>query len=595
MNRPAFLLLTLLSLLPAVPAAAQSARHEAPPPACEHGRISALFIDNHSIFDTTDPKVDRRLVRMYRIANALHVRTRESVIRRELLFRPGDCYAPRLLSESERLLRANGYLARVDVYPLLQPDSSYHVVVDTRDEWSTRVDLGLSFERGLGLERLSLTEANFLGTGRAVELFYIRRDANRDYGIGYHTRQLASSRWTLDAAVGRTRRGTFASQSLAYPFREEGGRWGAQQTFRRYDRTFDFALDHEGTEHHVLVPLYSQAFELALVRRLGRPGHLTTLGAAFSTVELDYPGGIAAAELIEGGRFGDPLPADTPWTRPLEGRLTPLRTARVLALLGQRNITWVKRRGLDALQGAQDIRIGWEGELAVGRSLPGRKDDRNLFTAASLYGALDRGPLLLAGRVLGDARRVLGAPPAARWVDLLVDGEALAYWRPVEHHTVVGRAAATGGWNTMTPFQLTLGGELGVRGYGRERFPGGKRLLFSLEDRIYFGGPYRDVLDLGGTLFLDVGRVGAGDAPYGASSGWRGAAGLGLRGAFPAGGRTTYRADLALPLERGAGLRDLRLIISVGELLGLSPRVRRARPEDFRPLPPGGAPFHFPQ
>ena len=61
-----------------------------------------------------------------------------------------------------------------------------------------------------------------------------------------------------------------------------------------------------------------------------------------------------------------------------------------------------------------------------------------------------------------------------------------------------------------------------------------------------------------------------GDAPYGEDSGWQTTVGFGLRSSFPAGSRTTYRIDVALPVKPEPGLGDLRLMISVGELLGLS-------------------------
>src|SRR5690606_14512458 len=129
----------------------------------------------------------------------------------------------------------------------------------------------------------------------------------------------------------------------------------------------------------------------------------------------------------------------------------------------------------------------------------------------------------------------------------------------------------------------------------RFQFPGGRRLLFSLEDRVYFGWPFRDVLDLGGTLFFDLGRVLPGDAPVGVDSGWHAAAGLGLRGAFPAGGRTTYRIDVAWPLARDASWRDVRLVLAIGELNGLSRAAQNESGPTFRQLGVTAEPFHFPQ
>jgi len=87
---------------------------------------------------------------------------------------------------------------------------------------------------------------------------------------------------------------------------------------------------------------------------------------------------------------------------------------------------------------------------------------------------------------------------------------------------------------------------------------------------MYWGWPWRESLDLGSTVFVDVGRMWPGDAPYGRDSGWRTTVGFGLRSSLPPGSRTTYRIDVAFPVTSTPNVRDLRLMISVGELLGLS-------------------------
>jgi outer membrane protein assembly factor BamA len=86
---------------------------------------------------------------------------------------------------------------------------------------------------------------------------------------------------------------------------------------------------------------------------------------------------------------------------------------------------------------------------------------------------------------------------------------------------------------------------------------------------MYWGWPRRETLDVGSTLFVDAGYMWPGDAPYGRDSGWRASAGAGLRFSFPAGSRTTYRIDVAFPIQPDAGARDMRLMLSVGEILGL--------------------------
>src|SRR5262245_41649766 len=85
------------------------AAQQTTPPAgasCQLGPISYVFIDNRSIFDPHDVETARwPFGFLFRAANTLHIRTRRSVIARELLFGPGDCYDPVLVEESERVLR----------------------------------------------------------------------------------------------------------------------------------------------------------------------------------------------------------------------------------------------------------------------------------------------------------------------------------------------------------------------------------------------------------------------------------------------------------------------------------------------------------
>ncbi|HET7234302.1 MAG TPA: POTRA domain-containing protein, partial [Longimicrobium sp.] len=143
--RPALLAAALAACAPCVlraqqPAPPGSAAAAAPADSTGCPRIGNIFVDNNSVFVVGDPGLDRRFTGLYRLANRLHWRTRESVIRRELLFREGGCYRPFLLEDSERILRATGYLADADVFSVRQPNGTYDVIVETRDEWSTRIE-----------------------------------------------------------------------------------------------------------------------------------------------------------------------------------------------------------------------------------------------------------------------------------------------------------------------------------------------------------------------------------------------------------------------------------------------------------------------
>lgn len=581
----------LLLVLPAAPLAAQNA----PADSCPAGEISYIHIDNNSIFDTTDPDLDRRFLWAYNTANRLHVRTREWVIRRELLFGPGSCFDPLLLEETERLLRSYDFLGQVDIFDVPQPDGSRHVIVSTRDEWSTRIDLRFNTRGGFSIEGGRLADDNLLGTGQSLGFFYYEREVTRDYGISYFTPQLFGTRWDLRSELGRTRAGTVVHQEIAYPFVGEVGRWAGRESFRREDQFFNYVAGGDGRSRpsHVLLPMREQAFDLALLRRIGHRGNMALAGAALSYQQISYPGSI---EVAAAGDFDRREPAPDSLAAPVRVQRQPLDNIRAFALLGHRNVWWVRRRGLDSMRGQEDVRLGAEAILALGRSFPAIEIDDDLYAMLGLYTAMQLGDALVVARGRADGRRDLGgATGQPEWEDLYLDAEVLTYvqTRGLPRQTLFARAAFTGGWYTRTPFQLTLGGEHGLRGLAWDRNPGGQRLVFTLEDRFHFSGPMPALFDLGGTVFADAGRMWSGDAPFGADSGWRLSLGAGLRASFPAGSRSTYRLDFAWPVERGTRFGDVHIIMSVGELRGLIPRAEDQQLIRSRTQNVGGDIFTF--
>ena len=127
--------------------------------------IGNIIIDNLNIFDLSDPKDDTKL---FRLADHLHARTREQVVRWQLLFTSGDKYSRRILEESERLLRQASYFYDASVRPVAYHDGRVDVVVKTRDVWT--LDPGFSYARSGGSNSTSfqVQELNAFGYGAAV-------------------------------------------------------------------------------------------------------------------------------------------------------------------------------------------------------------------------------------------------------------------------------------------------------------------------------------------------------------------------------------------------------------------------------------------
>jgi hypothetical protein len=565
------------------PAGAQALREAD----CPDGRIGSVQIENNSVFDLDDPGRGGRFGWVYRLANRLHVQTRSEVIERELLIRAGECYQVELLRDSERLLRNFGFLADAHVYGIRREDGSVDVLVDTRDEWSARVQPVMG-PGGPGLRGLRLVEDNLMGTGRHLGLFYEREAQERIFGASYWTPHLFRSRWNMGAHLARTEVGYSFGQAVTYPFVGETGRRAFRQVYTRDERFFEMLVpEQEGGFATALIPLRRERSELAAAARWGGERYRSTLiGVAVANERISYPGWI---------RFpGDQLPLDRPHPPSLP-HWTPVSSVRAMLLAGQRNTSFVRRRALDTIDGTEDVLLGLEADVAFGPTLPGLSTDDDLAVGLGLFAAgeaLSR--LLIGGELNFEARRSNDSPEEVpEWNDVMAELDGWAYFRrSVEsRHTLVAALSAVGGWHPRAPLQLTLGGDAGLRGFPRHSDLGARRVVASVEHRSYLAWPLPDLFDLGSVVFLDVGQIWAGDLAFGMDSPVRASAGFGVRAAFPPGSRQTFRLDVGVPLQQSAGFGDVVLSMGVGQAIGRQaarrdPQLLRSaryglRPRDF--------------
>lgn len=570
----------LLAAALVAPAAVPRALHAAAPEAfiCTSGFISEIFVDNKSVFDVGEPGLDARFNWAYRLANRFHVRTRESVVRRELLFKEGDCYDPALLEDSERILRNSNFISDADVFAVRQPDGSYHVVVETHDEWSTRLEPQLDPGSDFELSGAELREDNLLGTGQHVGAFLGKRYGRQVYGASYGTSQLFGTQLDAAVEVERTPVGTGFAERVTYPFRGEAGRWAFREQFQQQEHFFEFfRRDEEGRLRSFLFPERRRTFDVGAVTRLGQRGNLTLFGLGLAGEWVAYPQG---AVLVPRDGLFQGAQEDTA----LAG-LDTISSVRLVFLAGQRNVRFDRRRALDAVRGTEDVVLGTEVEVGVGRSLTAFSDDDDVSLDLGAEAAGDIGPVFAGARFVISGQRDFASPAdSSEWRNVFSQLDAWAYWHPSpsSRHTLVAALTGSGGWHTDIPFQLTLGARTGLRGFARNAFPGQRRAVATLEGRSYWGWPFPDLLDVGSAVFVDVGRIWAGRDPFGEDSPWAADAGVGLRLAFPPGSRRTYRIDLAAPLTR-ADPRGLRLSIGVGQAVGRGalrddPQIRRSAP-----------------
>jgi hypothetical protein len=141
------------------------------------GPVSGHRIDS-VIVETAKPLLGR----FASMVEKIHVRTRPDVIRRELLFSPGDTVDTLSVGESLRRLRRLSFLEYARVEARQCPTSSGEslvLTVVTRDSWTTRPD----FRASSTSPRVGLTERNLMGTGRTVGVDVASRNGSLGAGV----------------------------------------------------------------------------------------------------------------------------------------------------------------------------------------------------------------------------------------------------------------------------------------------------------------------------------------------------------------------------------------------------------------------------
>ncbi len=138
-----------------------------------------------------------------RLGNGAHMRTKDPVIRGNLLFTEGDALRPELLADSERLLNDLSYVYNARIEVTNDPDVPGEVMVwvIVRDVWSVMFDIPLPTPKKI---TVGLNEKNLMGRGNQLETKVVwQQNADRKWGSAFKYRK---DNWY----------GTFIGTELAY-------------------------------------------------------------------------------------------------------------------------------------------------------------------------------------------------------------------------------------------------------------------------------------------------------------------------------------------------------------------------------------------
>lgn len=460
--------------------------------------IVSIIFERYNIFDTSNPKTSKW---PYRWANAVHIKSREQFLRSMLLFREGDVFTSADAAESARLLRSLGIMNPVEI-TARKVEGGVEVVVETHDQWSLQVgaDAGLSGNRGrFGFQ---LQEENLLGWGKYVNIGY-DTDVERDtWSFRYQDPNLFRTRWVAEIGYQIRTDGFFKDIRLGRPFfsletpRAWGGRWESEEII----------------EH-----LYAASESVVQGQRkneLLRGWYGLKVGGGGGATRRVFAGWVA--QKVEYGDWrwidtGVPYPT-TPQDLDISGpRIDFEQIADNYEVL----------HGFRSWSSQEDVGLGPNFRVGATISGPAVGGDINRVLFDGVFNiARHSGRWLLMGDAWFSGRFDQSEPQ-----DIIVGAQFAA--SQIGERGFQFRLLADTSYRLEVDRQLTLGADIGLRGWDPDYFDGTGRALVNAQWRTIM---FRDVLHLfsvGAVIFADAGKTW--DARFGHDTGGiRADAGVGL-------------------------------------------------------------------
>jgi outer membrane protein assembly factor BamA len=498
-------------------------------------RIGSVTVRDLPIFDPSIPGEKKAI---YRVADRLHVDTRDSAIQAQLLFRPGDLYSRRLLDETERNLRRLRYIREPEIRIVGYHDGVVDLEVAVHEVWTTNP--GLSYGRSGGTDKtgISIEELNLFGFGKHLAFDYSDDVDRSSYSVHWHDPNLFGSRWRNDVILRDSDDGSGQWLAVERPFYALDAHWSAGVTLAR-DETVEhvYRLGED-------VAGYGQRLEFGELRygwSAGlRDGWTRRFTAGFRRDHADFefdPDETAPVALPAARHL------DYPWLR-LEVIEDDFDTTR----------------NRDQIARTEDFEFGTRFMLELGWASGTFGADRD---AALLRAEASRGFRLGDDHALFLDAGLSGRHESGDFRDALVTAGLRYYVPDGPKRTFYASLTAEAGHRLDADHERLLGGDTGLRGYPLRYQAGQGRALLTLEQRFYTKYSLWRLADIGGAIFFDMGKVWGGSA-FGpnANQGLLKNAGFGLRfGSTKTGLGNVLHVDVAFPLDGDRSISGTQILV----------------------------------
>ncbi len=498
-------------------------------------RIGKITIESVDVYS----KDESRHGFFYQAANRLHIETRDSVVRKFLLFREGDEYRPERLQETERNLRAQHYLKSATVTAQPPHDGLVDVVVATQDAWSIAPETQAGNKGGASNYGASISDTNLFGYGKEAEVSWDKDVDRTRLGAHYIDPMLFDGYWNAQAGYGRTSDGNDQRLSIRRPFYSFSAPWSTElgiAGFRRHDKIYGDGVVSERFSHEMRSAVASWGWALD-------------------------PSDDVANRIIGGVRLSRdrfmPLLRNEPFALPAD------REYRYLfARLEHAENRFVKLSFVNKDVRYEDFNIGrqYSIEGAVSPRLAGAPVN-SAYASISIADGVQTGPTAFFLPSASLQSRFDGGIQNA-----VASGTLYVVKRAGDEHpsTFVGRARIDNAWRQDAEDQFFADGLNGLRGYRAHSFAGSRALIINAEQRFYLGRELLQLYSPGVVAFVDAGNATSGS--FGDLMHLKLDAGVGIRIGLPRTPKNLLRIDLAYAFNRDPrGRKGLLLSFSSGQ------------------------------
>jgi outer membrane protein assembly factor BamA len=496
--------------------------------------IGEIRINNRNIFDLNDPREDNAL---FRLANKLHIETRAGVVRRSLLFKPGEPLSARLIEETERLLRENAYIYDVRIEPAAYYDGVVDIDVKTRDTWTLHPALKFGRQGGVNTGGVGLKEANLLGTGIAVGLGQTVETERSGTEFSMAQNHAFDGWTTIEYRVGKFTDGDSSAFRLDRPFYALETRWAAGLSVATVNQ---------------IDSVYSGSTRIGQYRHSSDRRDI--YGGWSAGLSRGWTHRYSVGLQYQDDTYGADPSLSAPPEIPGDSRLVaPFLRYEVV------QDDFVKVKDRNKIERVEYFELGFRSLLQLGRATTalGSTSDLWLYNAAVSDGFALSGDDNLLVSAYANGRYGSGSSEPQLF------GAAGKYYNQQRGNKLFFTSLTWDALPNGTGAQeLQLGGDTGLRGYPVHYQTGAYRALLSLEQRVYTDWyPFR-LFRVGGAAFFDYGRAWGGPNVNTADPGWLSDAGIGLRILNDRSSRgDVLHIDLAFPLHPAPGVKSYQFLI----------------------------------